>query len=390
MIAVRRATLWSLLLAGCLLEFDPVLIEAAPRSTIAAGVQHTCAIAEDDAAFCWGANAFGALGVPGPAESTVPLQVGDARWRHVTAAGDYASFSCGAQHDGSLWCWGADGDAMLGQGEIVDAQDMPQPVELDGEVVMVGAGQTTGIALADDGVLWAWGWNNDALGLADTGLPYLYAPAPLVADGGEPWSFVDYGRVHGCGIRGDADTLWCWGAPSTAALGRDDGVRTPAPVDGDADGWRMVAAGGAAMDGTSHTCAIRRDGTLWCFGTNVDGRLGIEGLASTIAPAQVGDANDWSAVGCGDRHTCGVRDPGTLWCWGGGDFGQLGDGGDAARGQPFRIGDRDDWIDLSVGAAHGCARTGDGTTWCWGSNSNGQTGQENFGVTARPSEVAWP
>lgn len=389
MIAVRRASLSPLLVAGCLLEFDPVLLEQAPKSTIASGAQHTCAIADDDRLYCWGGNAFGALGVPEPGESTAPIRVGDERWRHVATAGNYANFSCGAQHDGSLWCWGADGDAMLGQGELGDASKMPAAVALDGDVVMVGAGSTAGIALADDGVLWTWGWNNAALGLADETLPYLYAPAPLVPDGGEPWSFVDYGRIHGCGIRGDNKTLWCWGDPETVALGRDDGERTPAPIASEADGWRMVAAGDSGED-SSHTCGIKQDGTLWCWGTNVDGRLGIAGVDSTIAPLRVGDASDWHTVGGGERHTCGIRDPGTLWCWGADDYGQLGDGGETSRATPFQIGDREDWIDLSVGAAHNCGRTEDGTLWCWGSNSNGQTGQPQFGVTARPSDVAFP
>ncbi len=389
--AVHRLALLALALgSGCLLEFDPALVEDAPRTTIAPGVVHTCATRADDTLWCWGNNAYGALGRPGASDSSEPLQVGQGGWQHVATDGGTLNFSCGAR-DGALLCWGADGDAMLGQGRLVDPIPTPTALAIDREVAMVAVGTTVGLALDVDGVLWTWGWNSAALGFHDPDVPYVFVPEPLVEDDdGLRWSFVDFGRIHGCGIRGDAHSLWCWGAPESRALGRDDDARTPAPIEGEPDGWRTVSTGGRHDDDSAHTCAIRRDGTLWCWGTNVDGQLGIADVASSTLPMQVGADDDWRAIACGDRHTCGLRGRGTLWCWGADDEGQLAAGGGMPRAAPAQVGDRDDWIELASGAAHTCGRTRDGELWCWGSNSNGQTGQREYGITPEPSPVDLP
>jgi alpha-tubulin suppressor-like RCC1 family protein len=139
-----------------------------------------------------------------------------------------------------------------------------------------------------------------------------------------------------------------------------------------------------------HTCAVRTDGTLWCWGRNSDGELGIGPGASKNTPAQVGKATDWSLVSSGGYstyHSCAVKTTGTLWCWGGNTSGQLGDGTRISRDTPTQVGSATNWSDVAPGSNHTCAVRTDGTLWCWGTNHNGQLG-DGTGWMEAPTQVA--
>ena len=94
---------------------------------------------------------------------------------------------------------------------------------------------------------------------------------------------------------------------------------------GTATNWNLFAGGG----GGSHTCVTRTDGTLWCWGLNTSGQIGIGSVVSPqTSPVQVGVATTWVAVVAGAAHTC-ARQTSTilsLWCWGLNTSGQLGIG----------------------------------------------------------------
>jgi len=134
--------------------------------------------------------------------------------------------------------------------------------------------------------------------------------------------------------------------------------------------WRKLEAG------HYHNCGIRDDGTLWCWGLNNTGQLGVgyEDIDSAV-PLQVGTATDWSAVSPGYRHTCGIR-AGQMWCWGLGTSGQIGNG--IASGNyttPVRVGTESDWTEVSTGVRFTCGIRGDAELYCWGRNNYGQLGQ---------------
>ena len=145
------------------------------------------------------------------------------------------------------------------------------------------------------------------------------------------------GLSHACATRNDG-TLWCWGTNGDGELGtgpaaspgRPQQVTTPA-----ATGWASVTAGEDA------TCAVRSDSTLWCWGYNGDGELGIGSTISHSRPQQVTSpaAAGWAraAPGLGSSHTCALRTDSTLWCWGGNDYGQLGIGGTTSQFLPRQV-----------------------------------------------------
>src|SRR5262249_35222768 len=131
----------------------------------------------------------------------------------------------------------------------------------------------------------------------------------------------------------------------------------------------------------SHACAIGADHTLWCWGDNDEGQLGI-GDAEPISspgpahpyPTQVGSEHDWLSVACGQGHTCGIRSPGELWCWGRNSEFELALPHSATQAvlhvrAPARVGSDSDWLQLSAGQGTTCGlrRNESGTTlWCWG------------------------
>jgi len=189
------------------------------------------------------------------------------------------------------------------------------------------------------------------------------------------------GGEHTCAIRAEGGA-WCWGRNSYGQLGNGQtgpGTSTPTRV-GTADDWRRIAAGGAS------TCAIRNNGTLWCWGLNHRGQLGDDTTKSKSRPVRVGTSSAWASVSAGWFDTCGVRTDGSLWCWGDNSDGQLGDGTTTRRLVPTRL-SGSSWTSVTVGGWHVCATRSDGTLWCWGRNDFGQLGDDSFTNRHVPTRV---
>src|SRR5690606_10233558 len=92
---------------------------------------------------------------------------------------------------------------------------------------------------------------------------------------------------------------------------------TPTSAAGGTAVWRDVALG------SNSTCGVRVDGTLWCWGTNTRGQVGVGDITQRLSPTQVGTAADWQRVSAGTEFACGIRAGGSLWCWGYNHRGQL-------------------------------------------------------------------
>ncbi len=191
---------------------------------------------------------------------------------------------------------------------------------------------------------------------------------------------ISTGIDHSCGVRDDG-TLWCWGQGSRGRLGLvdTDGREKPAQV-GDAQSWSQVSAGG------SFTCAVRDDKTLWCWGRNKGGQLGVGDTEDRYEPTQAGSDSNWSSVTTGGTHACGLRDDGTLWCWGTGRRGRLGLGDDDDRDSPEQVGGDSNWNSVVAGMRHSCAIRDDHTLWCWGRGTGndvpGQIGGDSDWLSA--------
>ena len=167
--------------------------------------------------------------------------------------------------------------------------------------------------------------------------------------------------MYTCGVQTNK-TLWCWGDNQHGGLGNGTQNNGTAPVEVVGMDWVSVATGGW------HTCGIKADHSLWCWGWNADGELGNGTTQDSASPVQIGGST-WASVAAGagidGEHTCAVKLDGSLWCWGANALGQLGVGSTTSSATPVQVGSAT-WTNVSGGAAHTCGVQGDGTLWCWG------------------------
>ncbi len=127
-----------------------------------------------------------------------------------------------------------------------------------------------------------------------------------------------------CGL-GDGITRDIW------ALVNTTNQYSPVQV-GTANNWASVSTR------YFHTLALKTDGTLWAWGDNANGQLGIGNTTNQISPVQVGTANNWASVAIGARHSLALKSDNTLWAWGRNDEGQLGIGNYPDQYSPVQLG----------------------------------------------------
>lgn len=141
--------------------------------------------------------------------------------------------------------------------------------------------------------------------------------------------------------------------------------------------------------GQFHTMALKTDGTLWAWGANDSGQLGLKNTAERNSPTQVEPGSTWKAVSCGQDFTLAIKSNGTLWAWGDNSDGQLGLGtaDNHVHPTPAQVGTASDWTAVSCGYVDTLAVQSNGTLWGWGSNGNGELGVNNTNQTNTPTQV---
>ena len=137
--------------------------------------------------------------------------------------------------------------------------------------------------------------------------------------------------------------------------------RSFSPTQVPGSSWSSVATGDR-----SHTCAIRSDGSLWCWGFNAAGQLGDGTTTNRSSPTPV-PGTMWVQVSPAVDHTCATRSDGSLWCWGSNAMGKLGDGTTERRSTPTQV-PGNSWSSVATGRRRSCATRSDESLWCWGSN----------------------
>jgi alpha-tubulin suppressor-like RCC1 family protein len=186
------------------------------------------------------------------------------------------------------------------------------------------------------------------------------------------------GAGHTCWIRGDG-ALFCWGKNGAGQLGIGAQlVENDVLVQVGTDPWIAISA---AADST---CGIQQSGSLWCWGDNSQGQLGTGDVTNHDVPTQI--AGKWLAVSAGGGHACAVDAKNTVWCWGDNGDGELGDGTTTAQLSPEQI--ATGYLAISTSGAHTCAIRTDHTLACWGRDGNGELGDGTIVDSRTPTVVA--
>jgi alpha-tubulin suppressor-like RCC1 family protein len=270
---------------------------------IAAGNGHTCALLDDGSVRCWGFNLDGRLGyghtdaigdteLPG---SAGPVNFGAGRTAKAITAGGF--HTCALLDDDTVKCWGFGGNGRLGYAQV----------DANGRIPDVGRTPET---------------------TPNTVPPVDLGPGPRTAKA------ITAGFGHTCAILDD-DTVRCWGFGglgrlgygNSLAIGDNEHPGSVAPVDlGTGRTARAIHAG------FEHTCAVLDDNTVRCWGGSGFGKLGLGDGRSigdnetpgSVGPVALGPGRTATAISAGERHTCARLDDGSVRCWGSGANGRLG------------------------------------------------------------------
>ncbi|ARN77024.1 hypothetical protein BST97_02860 [Nonlabens spongiae] len=132
--------------------------------------------------------------------------------------------------------------------------------------------------------------------------------------------------------------------------------------------WQMVDTG------ATHTLAIAENGSLWSWGTNTNGQLGLNDNTARGTPNLVNSDTDWISIATGSGISFALKSNGTLWSWGLNDVGQLGQGDNVERLVPTQVGSDTNWLSIHKTDNSGFAIKSDHSLWVTGSNSNGKLG----------------
>ena len=299
------------------------LIEALPRPAASAtrfdrmtvGALHTCALATDGTAYCWGRNTENQLGRGmTPGNTTVPgLVFTTVKFDSVTAGG---SHSC-ALRDGTAYCWGLNANGQIGDGGTTP-RPTPVTVQADAGLMAITAAVNHSCALTTGGAAECWGQNQFGQ-VGDSTQLDRHAPTAVV--GSLTFTQISAGGGHTCAVTATG-AGYCWGANTRHELGSglsDSVVPAPAPITGGLS-FRLLTAGGA------HTCGLTTDSLAYCWGKNDAGQVGDSSMTEQPAPVAVYGGIHFSDLRAGAAHTCGITAQLLVYCWGDGVRGQLGKG----------------------------------------------------------------
>ncbi|MEP7154482.1 MAG: hypothetical protein ABI905_01820 [Betaproteobacteria bacterium] len=315
------------------LEKFPVVVSGGLNfTTVVAGGSHTCGLTSNGAAYCWGDNTYGQLGIASTDSlSQEPAAVaGGIVFASLTAGG---SSTCGLTSAGVAYCWGANFGGELGDGTSTLRRS---PVLVMGGLLFdsLSAGLIKHTCGLVGGVAYCWGWNGYGQIGISTGGDHT---SPKLVSGGLTFASIVAGGQHTC-ARTSAGVAYCWGDYSFGQLGNGVDSMTPSPPDSTTP---LLVLGGNAFAsltaGNGHTCGVTASGNAFCWGYNLDGRVGDASNTSRSIPAAVAGGIEMSGVFAGSGHSCGLTSTSAAICWGFNGQGQLGNGSITNRNTPLAV-----------------------------------------------------
>ncbi|HEV8634174.1 MAG TPA: DUF6531 domain-containing protein, partial [Chloroflexota bacterium] len=325
---------------------------------VAGGYDYTLYLTADGSVWAVGYNGYGQLGDGTTTGRSTPVQVkglgGVGYLTDVKAIASHYTVSLALKNDGTVWAWGEGDKGELGNGASVNSSTPVQVSGLGG-VTAIAAGWWHGLALRSDGSVWAWGWNVYGQ-LGDGTTTTRNAPVQVKDVGGTgnigAVTAIAAGSTHSLALKGDG-SVWAWGRNAEGELGNGSSLPSwkTSPVQaGNGIGGVVGIAGGY-----EHVVALKNDGTVWAWGNNRVGQLGDGTTTQRLSPVQVLGLSGAVGVASGNEHVLAVKNDGTVWAWGNNLHGELADGTTTDRWTPVRSGGLTGVTGISAGIYHSLA-----------------------------------
>ncbi len=322
---------------------EPVVL----ANQFSSGYYHACVIASDNKLYCWGRNHRGQLGNNSMVDSSRPVAV---NMTGVLAGKTIKQISTGAYHtcvvasDDNAYCWGENMKGQLGNNSTANSS---VPVKVDTSGVLAGktikqisTGHYHTCAVASDDKMYCWGENNNGeLGngsTVDSRVPVAVNMTGVLA--GKTIKQMSVGTYNTCVIASD-DKVYCWGSNAYGQVGNNSLTDSNVPVAVNTTG---VLAGKTIKQisvGHYRACAIASDDKMYCWGNNMGGALGNGSTADSHIPVSVNMSGVLAGkvirrISIGAFHTCAYASDNKIYCWGSNNYGQLGNNSTANSGVP--------------------------------------------------------
>jgi alpha-tubulin suppressor-like RCC1 family protein len=381
------------------------------RNQITAGWDHTCALTDAGAAYCWGSNTYGTLGNGSRTNSLTAVAVaGGLRFTAIVAGGWH---TCALTGSGDAYCWGNNDKGQLGNGPVTSLPTISTvPVAVAGSLKFTSIAATWDhtCGLVASGAAYCWGTNDfGQLGNGTRTVSGVIGSAtPVPVSGGLSFTALDAGGYHTCGIV-IAGSAYCWGLNESGEIGNGlQGANADAFVPTAVLGGLKFSA---IFTGAYHSCALTTDGSAYCWGSNLFGGLGNGSAtgpdncptypntgACSVKPVSVGGGAQYNVLALGGYHSCGLVTDGIAYCWGANANGQVGNGSTLNWYVPAGVLGSANFpsflLFTSITAAstnYTCGIAKTGAAWCWGRNDVGQLGDGTTFDSLSPVAVSgWP
>ena len=363
--------------------------------SVSAGVESTCGLTPNGAAYCWGANEVGELGTsgatgpetcffspsyPGVPCSTVPVPVaGGLTFTSLTMSGaTNDAHACGITTSGAAYCWGGNQIGQLGIGTTIGPETcgghacrtVPALVAGGLTFAQLAAGYAHTCGLTSAGAAYCWGANGGQFGDGSTS-----SSVPVPVRGGLTFSTLSTTDGVACGVM-STGAAYCWGRNEQGRLGNGTRISGSLPV---------AVSGGltfSAVTSGTQMCGLTVSGAAYCWGPGIERHLS-NGTTETCTnsfdvcstvPVPVNGGLRFSALSAGNQ-TCGITTSGAAYCWG-------------ASLVPVPVSGGLAFSAVSPGFTHTCGVTTSGAGYCWGTNATGQLGDGSTIYSAVPVRVA--
>ena len=302
-----------------------------------------------------------------------------------------AGFSAALDADGNAYAWGSNAAGNFGNGTKTDsptptATTMPAGVTFK----QLAAGASHVVALGSDGFVYTWGYNGDGeLGNGTTQSNSL--PAKALTPAGVTFTEVAAGEYHTVAIASDG-SVYTWGSNTFGELGIGSTASSSTPVKAKTPAGVTFTHAAA---GTNSTLVLASDGSAYAWGSNQSGELGDGTGVNNSSPVKVTMPAGliFTQITAGETFKLAIASNGALYSWGDNLMGELGTGtSDAQANAPVAVAMPSGVKVLSIGAgaSHGVAVGSDGATYAWGNNNVGALGTGDYDSSTTPVKAQMP